>query len=147
MNGDDCRNSYCVPSSCYDMALTPVPPETDVDCGGAVCAPCADAKKCLADTDCVSGVCALPPGQSVLRCIPASCTDLVKNGSESAKDCGGPDCVNRCTAGDGCNGPGDCKSRVCMGGKCSAPSCSDGVKNGNEQGVDCGANCPACLGG
>ena len=139
----DCRNSYCVPPTCYDMTLTPVAGETDIDCGGSACAPCVDGKKCLAETDCMSGVCALPPGQATLRCI-SSCTDQVKNGTETAKDCGGPDCVARCAAGEGCTVPGDCKSGVCVIGKCIAPSCKDGVKNSNETGVDCGANCPPC---
>jgi hypothetical protein len=31
--------------------------ETDKDCGGGTCAPCADGKHCLADTDCRSGNC------------------------------------------------------------------------------------------
>jgi hypothetical protein len=146
---NDCRNNYCVPATCYDTVLTqsPLGSETDVDCGGSACAPCSDGKKCAGETDCVSGVCAKPAGQVYLRCIAPSCTDKVKNGNETAKDCGGPDCDDRCTTGDGCTVPADCLSHVCMGGKCLAPSCSDGVKNGNEVGIDCGATCPACLGG
>lgn len=31
--------------------------ETDVDCGGSVCAPCEQDKMCLVDTDCQSGKC------------------------------------------------------------------------------------------
>src|SRR2546423_735743 len=31
--------------------------ETDVDCGGANCAKCALAKKCVASTDCLNAVC------------------------------------------------------------------------------------------
>ncbi|PKN54244.1 MAG: hypothetical protein CVU56_27610, partial [Deltaproteobacteria bacterium HGW-Deltaproteobacteria-14] len=31
--------------------------ETDVDCGGATCAPCVDAKACLVDGDCASNYC------------------------------------------------------------------------------------------
>jgi endoglucanase len=53
----------------------------------------------------------------------ASCTDGVKNGTETGVDCGGtcPACV-------------------------VAPTCTDGVKNGTETGVDCGGStCPACV--
>jgi endoglucanase len=52
----------------------------------------------------------------------ASCTDGVRNGTETGVDCGGscPACV-------------------------VAPSCTDGVRNGNETGVDCGGSCPACV--
>ena len=92
----DCRDNYCVPPACYDGMLSAVGGETDVDCGGPSCAPCADNQKCLVETDCVSGVCAKPVGQSTLRCTTPSCTDKVKNGKETAKDCGGPDCVDRC---------------------------------------------------
>jgi hypothetical protein len=50
-----------------------------------------------------------------------SCTDGVKNGTETGVDCGGS-----CAA--------------------CAPvaSCTDGVKNGTETGVDCGGSCVAC---
>lgn len=143
---DACRNNYCVPEGCYDMMLTVSVGETDNDCGGGTCQPCGENKHCFFDTDCVSGVCVKPAGTSVLRCL-SSCTDQVKNGTETDNDCGGSDCVNRCAAGDACNVPGDCKSGVCISGKCIPPSCSDGVKNGNESGVDCGTGCGACLGG
>jgi hypothetical protein len=33
--------------------------ETDVDCGGATCAKCMNNKRCLVDTDCISGHCTL----------------------------------------------------------------------------------------
>lgn len=31
--------------------------ETDIDCGGTLCGPCADQKDCQADTDCINKVC------------------------------------------------------------------------------------------
>ncbi|HMY21006.1 MAG TPA: hypothetical protein PKA58_32000, partial [Polyangium sp.] len=31
--------------------------ETDVDCGGAACAPCTDGKKCTKPQDCTGGIC------------------------------------------------------------------------------------------
>lgn len=142
-----CHENRCVPTTCFDGMKTAANLETDVDCGGPTCKPCSENKLCLTETDCVSGVCMLPAGQLILKCITASCTDQVKNGMETAKDCGGPDCVVRCASGEACKVPGDCKSGVCTGGKCIAPSCTDGVKNSNETGVDCGANCPPCLGG
>ena len=36
--------------------------ETDVDCGGAVCARCAETKSCQSGADCASAVCTAPPG-------------------------------------------------------------------------------------
>lgn len=139
-----CHDNRCVPLSCFNGVLNVG--ETDVDCGGVTCKPCANNSLCLAETDCESGVCEKPGGQNMFRCTTPSCTDTVKNGKETAKDCGGPDCTNKCAANDACSVPGDCKSGVCVSGKCVTPSCSDGVKNGNEQGIDCGANCDSCPG-
>ena len=33
--------------------------ETDTDCGGPVCTPCLPGKKCLVNTDCLSGNCSM----------------------------------------------------------------------------------------
>jgi hypothetical protein len=41
--------------------------ETDVDCGGAVCSPCNNGKKCKAATDCVSGNCAARTTGNICR--------------------------------------------------------------------------------
>jgi hypothetical protein len=67
--------------------------------------------------------------------------DGVKNGSETAVDCGGS--CPRCADGAACGLAADCQSGVCTGGLCQAPSCSDGVKNGGEADVDCGGTCAA----
>ncbi len=50
-----------------------------------------------------------------------TCTDGIKNGTETGIDCGGscPACP-------------------------PAPTCTDGIKNGTETGIDCGGSCPAC---
>ncbi|MEX1189864.1 MAG: fibrobacter succinogenes major paralogous domain-containing protein [Bacteroidia bacterium] len=79
----------------------------------------------------------------------ASCIDGIKNGTETAVDCGGPDC-NPCSSSESCsdgiqNGN---ETGVDCGGSCApctvAPSCTDGIQNGNETGVDCGGSCPPC---
>ncbi len=65
--------------------------ETDIDCGGPSCAPCADGGKWAKPSDCQSSVCnPSPPGTSDL-CQAPTCTDGVKNGLETGIDCGGPD--------------------------------------------------------
>ena len=58
----DCANAVCLgsplacqPASCNDNATNGT--ETDVDCGGSNCQPCALAKGCKANADCSSGVC------------------------------------------------------------------------------------------
>jgi hypothetical protein len=83
------------------------------------------------------------PNPNCSSTVP-SCTDGVKNGSETGVDCGGtcPACAPTCTDGvkNGSETGVDC------GGTCPAcaPTCTDGVKNGTETGVDCGGTCPAC---
>jgi len=73
-----------------------------------------------------------------------SCTDGIKNGTETDIDCGGS-CTTKCQNGKGCGVNGDCSSSICTGGVCqAAPTCSDGIKNGTETGVDCGGSCPPC---
>jgi hypothetical protein len=64
------------------------------------------------------------------------------NGSESDYDCGGSQC-KRCAPGQACKGASDCRSSVCLGGKCQGATHNDGEKNGDETGKDCGcAECP-----
>ena len=55
--------------------------ETDVDCGGPTCDPCASGLDCLVATDCIDGVC--EDG----ACQEPSCYDDVENGSEDGVDC------------------------------------------------------------
>lgn len=75
-----------------------------------------------------------------------SCTDSVKNGSETDVDCGGS-CPMRCGDNLACAAPGDCGSGVCIASKCAAPTCTDTVKNDGETDVDCGGSCPGCATG
>src|SRR5438046_1048841 len=82
--------------------------ETDQDCGGPTCAPCADAKSCKMQRDCLSMFCT----NNV--CDAASCSDGVKNGTESDQDCGGS-CLG-CAIGKKCNAGSDCQSMTCTNG-------------------------------
>jgi hypothetical protein len=110
--------------------------ETDVDCGGACMADCANGKVCMVGTDCQSAVC------TGGLCTPSACNDGLHNGNETDVDCGGPMCA-QCSDGKACMQAGDCQSGKCSGGLCQAPSCNDGVKNGGETDVDCGGACAA----
>ncbi|MBN1606540.1 MAG: hypothetical protein JW940_07890, partial [Polyangiaceae bacterium] len=56
--------------------------ETDIDCGGGDCEPCADLMMCEVGADCNSGVC------SGSLCQTPACNDGVKNGTEA---CDGDD--------------------------------------------------------
>jgi hypothetical protein len=114
--------------------------ETDADCGGGVCAACADGKLCSIASDCLSGIC---NG----TCQAPSCNDSMKNGNETDVDCGGT-CPTACADGKMCAVAADCQSGVCNG-VCQAPLCGDSVTNGSEDCDDgatdsfdgCSANC------
>ncbi len=128
-----CMRNTCISIDCGDSQRNGT--ETDIDCGGPTCPPCADGLGCGAATDCESGVCA--DGGGGFKCQVADCDDGVQNGGETDVDCGGP-CVagddKKCADGDGCAVAADCVSGVCDMGTntCSAPSCGDGVVQPGE---------------
>jgi hypothetical protein len=149
LDGDDCASERCdVPTcteepcagtctSCSDTARNG--DESDVDCGGSTCGPCADGLHCTSGTDCSSELCV---GDT---CV--SCEDGVLNGGETDVDCGGDLCPD-CEDGELCADSEDCVSRVCTDGHCVAPSCEDEQANGTETDVDCGGEtCEACADG
>jgi hypothetical protein len=139
-----CQQGMCVPASCLNDALDG--DETDVDCGGASCAPCSADKICLVPTDCVSGVCEPPDIGDGNVCMAATCEDNVLNQNESAVDCGGA--CGGCPATSACNAHEDCISEVCDGNVCQPPRCIDGVTNGDETDIDCGGpGCDGCATG
>jgi hypothetical protein len=58
--GSDCPELVCVSNACAAGTCNDGvenQDETDVDCGGGTCEPCAPSKKCEQDTDCETGVC------------------------------------------------------------------------------------------
>ncbi len=114
--------------------------ETDVDCGGGSCSPCAVGKVCQGNGDCMSGTCI----GDTCRAAP-TCDDQIQNGNETDVDCGGGTCAP-CALGKRCNGNADCKANLCLGGLCVAqPTCNDGLRNQDETDVDCGGQtCPHC---
>jgi hypothetical protein len=81
----------------------------------------------------------------VCQTYPESCSDGVLNGSETAVDCGGPECPPCPTCSDGLQN-GLETGVDCGGPECDpCPTCNDGIQNGNETGIDCGgSNCPSC---
>lgn len=131
--GDLCVGNECVPVTCGNSQLDTG--ETDVDCGGPDCSPCADTLKCLENDDCQSGVC----DATAKTCTAPACDDEVENGSETDVDCGGS-CPNGCAEGKACTEDGDCKGGDCDGTVCLA-TCTDEERNGTETDVDCGGSC------
>lgn len=108
-------------------------------CGGVCVNTQTSASNCgVCGNQCSSGVCGAG------ACQAASCSDGVKNGAETAIDCGGGTCA-ACAAGKSCAVGSDCSSGVCSAGVCQTAACSDSVKNGAETDVDCGGgSCAAC---
>ena len=134
--GDYCYQAAC--ASCTDGMANG--DETDQDCGGSHCAACAPGKKCATSTDCLSANCDL--GATPPVCV--SCSDGLKNGSETDVDCGGT-CASKCALGLKCATAADCATGECTGGKCT--SCHNGVKDGDETNTDCGGSCAGCANG
>ena len=80
-------------------------------------------------------------------CAPASCSDGLRDGTESDVDCGGASCGG-CAPGQHCCAGSDCSSLLCIAEACAGATCVDGIRNGNETDIDCGGGtCPSCAGG
>ena len=103
----------------------------------AACPPCATGGGCTGAKDCASGKC------DALVCQMPTCSDTIKNGSETSADCGGT--CDPCANGKTCSKGTDCATGLCIGGACHALDCTDGQRDGDETDVDCGgATCPKC---
>lgn len=101
-----CAQGACLRAPhCYDGVVNAT--ETDVDCGGADCAPCATNKKCYGPTDCESHYCTSMGGYS--HCwFPC----------QHDADCGGCCCATQGIVNPydyTCDTQGDC---VTAGGAC-----------------------------
>jgi hypothetical protein len=136
--GAPCVKHQCAASTCTDGQRDG--DETDVDCGGT-CAPCANARACGIDQDCLSDDC-----DALERvCLPASCIDQKRDGDETDVDCGGPACAG-CYVGKMCLVDRDCATGTCgPTGLCGGNACADRRQDGTESDVDCGGiDCPPC---
>jgi cysteine-rich repeat protein len=135
-DGNACTDDICnagAPENNASPAKTPCSDGTGALCDGSgACVECVDPG------DCSSGVC------QANACVPPTCLDAIKNGSETDIDCGGADC-NPCADAKACAVADDCESGVCAAAVCQAPTCADGVKNDVETDVDCGGGtCSPC---
>jgi hypothetical protein len=137
-NACDVVTQTCVASQCADQQKDGT--ETDVDCGGPVCAACATSKKCLLDTDCTSNAC----DAAALVCVTNQCIDHRKDGTETDVDCGGSNSCARCAIGQLCLVDADCSSNACSAitNTCVPSQCADARQDGAESDVDCGG--PTC---
>lgn len=72
-----------------------------------------------------------------------NCTDGMRNGNETDRDCGGGSCP-KCGEGRSCNENLDCVSSLCIDNECHVPNCHDNMLNQNESDIDCGGVCSDC---
>jgi hypothetical protein len=108
-----CLNSLCTGPACDDNVQNGA--ETDVDCGGGTCSPCAIDLECLVHTDCSTNNCT----QSICVVTPETCQDNIKNQDESDTDCGGS--CTKCALNKSCGSSDDCSSGFCSQNICSTP--------------------------
>jgi hypothetical protein len=94
LGAPDCFSGICIATTktcaapmCNDNVQNGQ--ETDIDCGGPICAKCAPTNHCRAPLDCTSKVCKPGPPGTPDVCQAPSCTDGVQNGDETGVDCGG----------------------------------------------------------
>lgn len=138
---DDARE--CTLDACDKGMPVHAPKKPGAGCdqnGGKVCDDKGDCVECLTSADCAT------PGAlcSSGACVPSTCDNMKKDGTETDVDCGGPQCLG-CPDGGACATPSDCMSGICKDGACEAPTCDDTVKNGEETDADCGGPaCPDC---
>ena len=129
----------CTVDSCSNGEPTLTPVGAGAECaddGGKVCDGEGQCVECLDPSDCAPGEAC----SAAHTCVPASCADGVKNGTETDVDCGGS-CGATCQPGEACLVTGDCAMGTCEGNVCVYDPCADGVKNGDETDVDCGGSC------
>ena len=115
--------------------------ETDQDCGGKTCDPCADGDTCPTHSDCSSNSCVNK------KCAAATCMDMRKNGKETDEDCGGGTC-DACAEGRACAKNSDCASGACEDKKCvcAKKTCADDYAGqcGTDLADGCGSNTLDC---
>lgn len=114
----------CTTDTCVAGVNTPVPIAPGTACttnGGKVCgsgSKAATCVECISNASCSNGnVCDTSNDNFV--CVPPSCMDGMKDGSETGVDCGGPIC-GACSNGQMCAAAGDCASGFCSSGVCAA---------------------------
>ncbi len=137
---DGAGELVCLPPACDDRVLNG--DETDIDCGGSCDARCGEGERCEEAEDCAERVCRRDDEDEFRICKAPTCRDEVRNGTETAIDCGGE--CGPCDVGDTCEQHTDCLSNSCDD-VCLEASCEDERLNQGEADVDCGGEaCEPC---
>lgn len=104
--------------------------------GGSYCDGAGTCVECTHNSQCASMVCDLGSH----GCAPPSCSDGVKNGSETDVDCGGT-CPAQCASGQGCLAHTDCAPGACSP---ATMTCSITCEQPIAPGANCASYC-ACM--
>jgi hypothetical protein len=141
VESEDCQGFLCVPTHCFDEALSGN--ETGVDCGGD-CAPCSSCGGCRTADDCASGVCAegegcggagaggaglggfgggLPTGGGGATMVCQPCLDHPDCQAGKYCDAGRGICVPTLDQGLACSDGAMCSSGFCTDGVCCETAC------------------------
>ena len=147
----------CTLDTCMDGSTLHINQDAGFSCGMNVkcndagqCVRCnvgGPANECLNNTTCVASKNYKDIETvevAINKCVPATCKDGAKNGSETDVDCGGTACAP-CDLGKACSGPLDCLEAACDTTlkTCTPPTCFDGSLNGMETFPDFGGpDCP-----
>lgn len=135
LDRNPCTLDVCEGDEPRDIELPDKSPCPGEDSGICVLGQCRDCSEALGWEFCpVDG-----EACREYQCVPLECKDGLKNGLETADDCGGPVC-SPCDADLSCKIDSDCFSKVCNPDTllCEKSTHSDGEQNDSETGVDCG---------
>jgi len=107
-NDTSCQSRVCGTDGC---GLEWAPEGTDCnEEGGVICDGNGSCVECVDGSQCADGM-----SCQLNQCVPATCTNAVKDGDETDIDCGGAS---------------DCQSGLCTGGTCSACTVSSQCPSG-----------------
>jgi cysteine-rich repeat protein len=132
----DVPSHTCVPLECRNAVLDGM--ETDVDCGGPDCAPCAEDGCCVVFSDCLSGFCD-PNGGGGCTAVCALCADHADCQPSDWCDpaTNGGYCVAKKPDGDACGGDdAECTNDHCADGFCCDTACGGACEACDQQNVE-----------
>lgn len=131
VDGIDCTDDLCLGG----VASNPASPVGAIcnQTGGIVCDGAGACVECNLDGDCTGGAYC-----SNHVCVMPTCSDALKNGTETDVDCGGLSCAP-CNPGQLCAVNADCETSVCTGGTCQPPAVVSTSPAGGATGVPVGS--------
>lgn len=138
-DGDACTTNTCSSGAAVSMVNDGAP------CANGFCTSVNGVAKCVQCTQANMAACTGGKVCVSYKCVPASCNNALKDGSETDLNCGGLACPP-CGVGLVCAVDNDCVSGKCGANlKCAPVACNDMVLNGTETDVDCGGGgCNPC---